>query len=130
MSLEKISQDDYLIMLKEYNITEKNIKKFISNLDFNEDSEKMILFSNDNYVLKKSKINGQGVFAAHGFKKNKKLGDVVINNNRTLLARYVNHSPNNNTIFKKNSNNSIFAILTKDIKKGEEILVNYRDHTK
>lgn len=130
MSLEKISQDDYLIMLKEYNITEKNIKKFISNLDFNEDSEKMILFSNDNYVLKKSKINGQGVFATHGFKKNKKLGEVVINNNRTLLARYVNHSPNNNTIFKKNLNNSIVAILTKDIKKGEEILVNYRDHTK
>ena len=64
-----------------------------------------------------------------GFRpKNDVLGFAIKNGNRTLLGRYTNHSSKNNAIFHTEKNGDMIAILIKDIKKGEEILVNYRNH--
>lgn len=107
-------------------------------------------FKSKDWVIKKSKIHGKGVFAARDFKK----GEVVLRwdlSNRikkkdiiklpeqirkniyyyrgkyiipTSPGKYFNHSCNANT-FAKNA----CDIARRNIKKGEEITVNYSNET-
>jgi len=121
---------DYLEMLKEFGLNEEKVREQIESADFEKVAGKIVPEETKKYIVKHSLINGKGVFTCINFPKNYMLGHVLINNNRTLLARYVNHSSNNNAIFHRREDGTMVAFLIKDVKKGEEILVNYRDHTK
>ncbi len=100
-----------------------------------------------NYVVKKSKIDGLGIHANKNFKNKELIGHLVdivdqqepdheyFTTNispftktfikRTKLERYLNHnSPGNSVLVPLN--NKIFLFAKKDIKKGEEITVDYR----
>ena len=98
-------------------------------------------------IIKKSKIHGRGVFAAHDFKK----GEVVVKYDRSKIltkedvdklpenekkyasylgegkyilhqppARYINHSCDANTY-----SDNFADVAKRDIKKGEEITADY-----
>ena len=80
-------------------------------------------------TIKQSEIEGLGLFAVEDIKENTNLGlshVTAINGSltRTPLGGFYNHSENSNCIKRKKG--SSYALVTdRDIKKGEEITVNY-----
>ena len=93
-------------------------------------------YSKEKYNVKKSDINGKGVFASKNFKKGELVGIAVTDEEavtdtknfrdaRTKLGKYLNHQSKENAALK--SENNTLNIYTKaDIKKGDEITVNYK----
>ena len=83
----------------------------------------------DNLTIKQSKIEGLGLFATEDIKENTKLGlshIIAINGSltRTPLGGFYNHSKEGNCIKKKKG--LFYSLYTdRDIKKGEEITVDY-----
>lgn len=75
--------------------------------------------------VSQSEINGNGVFVTHDIKPGEKI-TARIDNGRTPAGRYTNHSeyPNSEPILEDNK--GYFSAL-REIKKGDEITVNYRD---
>ena len=92
-------------------------------------------YSNEKYNVKKSDINGKGVFASKSFEKGELVGTAVTDEEavtdtknfrdaRTELGKYLNHQNKENAALK--SENNTLKIYTKNsINKGEEITVNY-----
>ena len=116
---------DYIKYLKEINATEDQIQ-FLVNLKNVKETTSSIYHKSD------SKIHGVGVFASKNIEKGEIIGDVSKDGKyRTTLGRWVNHSKKNNTKFyyRKDGVNMV-AVANKDILKNEEIVVNYRHHTK
>jgi SET domain-containing protein len=93
-------------------------------------------YPKEKYSVKKSNIQGRGVFASKNFKTGELVGmavtdeeavtDVVnFRDARTELGKYLNHQNKENATLK--SENNTLNIYTKSpIKKGEEITVNYQ----
>ena len=111
MSIEKISQDDYFNMLNEYGLNEDDVNRMINSKEFDKIAGEVINEPSELYYKAPSKIDKQGVFAK-------------------MLGRYTNHSYLNNSKFIPKDKSDIILIATKDIEINEEILVNYRHHTK
>lgn len=96
--------------------------------------------STDPFVIKKSKISGQGAFADRdidsgselgtAFRKVKDTGNPDEDIVRDLLGKYVNHSSDPNLLLKikepKGEQCVVFA-AKKQIKPGEELTVNYME---
>jgi len=89
----------------------------------------------NNIIIKKSKY-GLGCFAKNNIPKNTILGLAFRGNTpsttkRTELGANTNHSctPNAKLVYKKDSKGitEIYFKSTKNIKKGEEILINYNE---
>ena len=86
-----------------------------------------------NLTIKKSKINGLGVFATKDINNNNVLGvshikDLKAENGywRTPLGGFINHSTNPNCKKSKNKfTNNLYLKAIRDIKKGEELTVYY-----
>ena len=86
-----------------------------------------------NLTVKKSKINGLGVFATEDINNNNVLGvshvqDLKAENGywRTPLGGFINHSSNPNC--KKSENKftkNLYLTTIKNIKKGEELTIYY-----
>jgi SET domain-containing protein len=113
--------NDFELYLKELNITEDDLIKWMEVMD----KEHLIEIKSNKYYKKKSKIHGIGLFAINNLNKGDYIGLANFENKRTTLGRYTNHSGNPNIEFKKYENN-IIGIVIKPIKKNEELLVNYR----
>jgi hypothetical protein len=73
-------------------------------------------------ILKESTIDGTGTFADRDIKKGERFS-VFTENNRTILARYSNHSFTPNTWLVGSD-----AIALENIKEGDEITMNYLDN--
>jgi SET domain-containing protein len=82
--------------------------------------------------IKSSAIHGKGAFAALALPKGTplpafvKIGTSGTEKDwiRSKLGRYINHSPNANTVpFRMR--NAILLVTRKKIRKGEELTVNY-----
>ena len=93
-------------------------------------------YSSDKYKIKKSDINGKGVFAFKNFEKGELVGLAVTDEEalkpsstfrdaRTELGRYLNHQNKENATL-KSENNTLNTYAKSTIKKGEEITVNYQ----
>ena len=86
-----------------------------------------------NLTIKKSKINGLGVFATEDINNNNGLGVSHIQDPRaedgywrTPLGGFINHSTNPNCEKLKNRfTNNFYLVAIKDIKKDEELIVCY-----
>jgi hypothetical protein len=82
------------------------------------------------YYKNNSKIHGEGIFATNSMVVGSIIGLGSIDEvNKTFLGRYTNHSDNANAMFYYMANGDVVMISEKYINKGEEILINYRDHT-
>jgi len=88
------------------------------------------------FEIKKSNISGKGVFAFKNLKENLELGiafkKISETGNpdkdylRTDLGTFVNHSKKNNLILKQKGEKFVY-VTKKQIKKGEELFLNYND---
>lgn len=119
---------------------------------FTKTKESFTILSNNNIVIKKHDQYGRNVYANKDYKindiieicptiydENNKINNGIINNylfkgskNKSILAfgycSLYNHRDDNNASWKISDDNSIITFFaTKNIKKGEEIMVNYGD---
>jgi hypothetical protein len=86
-----------------------------------------------NLTIKKSNVDGLGVFATEDIKEGNVMGVSHIKEHkaedgywRTPLGGFINHSINPNCEKIKNRfTNNLFLMAIKDIKKGEELTVYY-----
>ena len=121
---------DFILFLKEYNISKSDLKEWMRLVDINN----LIEIESENYIKSKSKIHGLGLFARKCFKEHDCIGVVFINNKRTTIGRWTNHSHLNNAEFILSRDDKgalmMICIATKDILENEEITVNYRNHNK
>ena len=80
-------------------------------------------------TIKRSKIHGLGIFALVDIEKNHTIGmsHLEVENDliRTPLGGFINHSENANCE-KKKFNNRWFVKTINDIKKGQELTLNYQ----
>ena len=93
-------------------------------------------YSSRKYSVKKSDINGKGVFASKDFEKGELVGMAVTDEEavtdtvnfrdaRTKLGKYLNHQNKENAAL-KSENNTLNIYTNVPIRKGEEITVNYK----
>ena len=120
--------NDFKLFLKEKNITNDDLIKWMQEMDVNN----LIEIKSNNYYKSKSSIQGEGLFASKKFKKGDYLGVVVLNKKRTTLSRFVNHSDKPNIEFIKYKNKkypevTAVAHALKTIKINKELLVDYRN---
>ena len=135
-SIINTSNKDWNNFIKENNITKKDVDFYLNNIldtpEFDKIAGRIIDIDNDIYNKKKSDIHGFGIFAKKDIYKDQIIGDVFFFVNkekcRSYIARYTNHSNIKNAIFKELNDGSCICVCCKDIKKNEEILVDYRDH--
>lgn len=113
---------DYKRVLLEYGLDESMARMLSENFEDQTDND--CGFST--VYLDDSALQGIGVFALHDLTANDVIGIARINDLRTKIGRYTNHSANPNCRFEI-CDNSVKAIALKDIKKGTEITVDYRN---
>jgi SET domain-containing protein len=112
----------YIGMLKDLDITQDQ-------MDYVTNHQTTIEFESDVYHKSESKIHGIGVFALRKILKEETIGLGSIDcKHKTILGRYTNHSDDNNAMFYYLKTNDVVMIAERNIDKGEEILINYRDH--
>ena len=97
-----------------------------------------IQFTNEKYIVDKSAIQGQGAIATNDIKKGELIGTAiddeegveqknhVLHDTRTILGRSLNHQNSENAI-QKSENNSLNVYAKSEIKKGDEITINYKN---
>ena len=94
-------------------------------------------YASKKYNIKKSDINGKGVFASKDFEKGELVGMAVTDEEavtdtvnfrdaRTKLGKYLNHQNKENAAL-KSENNTLNIYTNVPIRKGEEITVNYKN---
>ena len=112
----------YIKMLKDLGITQDQ-------MDYVTNRQTTIEFESDMYHKSESKIHGIGVFALRKILKEEIIGlGSVDGTHKTILGRYTNHSDDNNAMFYYLKTRDVVMVAEKDISKGEEIIINYRDH--
>lgn len=117
--------EDWDNLLEEFDLTkedEDSWMKYINTDEFLEITGGLLTEDNENFYLANSAIHGKGLFAKRNLEANELIGYTSLNNKRTLIARFTNHSDTNNAIIK---NNTLYTEV--DMKKDTEILINYRD---
>jgi hypothetical protein len=114
--------DNLLLELDLTKEDEDSWMKYIDSDEFLELTGGISTEDNENFYLAKSALHGKGLFAKRDLKANELIGYVSLNNKRTLIARYTNHSDSNNATI---NNNTLYTEV--DIKKDKEILINYRN---
>ena len=135
-SIVETSNRDWNKFIKENNITVEDVDFYLNNIldtqEFDKMAGKVIDVKNSLYTKKKSNIHGFGIFAKKDINKNETIGVALGFNNsekyRSYIGRFTNHSNIKNAILKELDCGDVVAICVKDIKNGEEILVDYRDH--
>ena len=136
ISITKASNEDWIRFIKENNFTTEDVDFYMNDMldtpEHNKIAGKVIDIENDIYFKQKSSIHGYGIFAKKDINKNDIIGVALrFENNekyRSYIGRFTNHSNFKNTIFKEVDNKHVIAKCVKNIKEGEEILVDYRDH--
>ena len=112
----------YMKMLKDLSVTQDQ-------MDYVTDHLTTIEFESDMYHKSESKIHGIGVFALRKILKEEIIGlGSIDGKHKTILGRYTNHSDDNNAMFYYLKTRDVVIVAEKDISKGEEIIINYRDH--
>lgn len=120
-------QADYLDLLDELQITEEQVQEQVQ---LNDICDYVLP---ENIRLANSPIHGKGIFATASIPKNTKIALAKINDERTLVGRYTNHSniPNCTMVLLDNGDIELHSIA--DIvgclggQLGDELTVNYRD---
>ena len=112
-------------------------KKMLLDLELSQDQMDIVVESlnvinvkTTKYYKDNSKIHGEGVFATNNMAIGSVIGLGSIDEvNKTFLGRYTNHSDNANAMFYYMANGDVVMVSEEYINKGEEILIDYRDHT-
>lgn len=113
---------DYKRILAEYGLNEATARLISENTDDQTDDD----CGYANVYLSDSPLQGIGVFASKDLTAGDVIGIARINDLRTKIGRYTNHSVNPNCLYEI-CDNFVKAIALTDIKKDAEITVDYRN---
>jgi hypothetical protein len=114
-----IIKSDYFSALADYGIEHQ------AAIEQTENHSDLIKDKIKDVSVKESEINGKGLFSEKDFKSSDLICIARKEEKRTLAGRYANHSPDPNGAFLF-QNLNIILMAIKDIKRGEEITVDYR----
>lgn len=115
----EVALNDYQEALSDIGISEASVRAM------SEKTDDLILDEIDGIQVKDSPIQGKGVFATRDYPIEARIGQATMQNRRTLLNRYTNHSVSPNAVpIVTDSGIELFAI--KPIREGDEVTVNYR----
>ena len=109
----------YEQFLKEENLTDEQIRPLVEN------KSDLIEIEENRFYIDKSEIEGSGIFAKTDLWVNDIVGQALINDKRTQLGRWTNHSDDPNCKMEIVNNGCVLVTL-KPIKKGEELTTDYR----
>lgn len=120
-------REDYYKLIEQLGYTEAEVRKEVEDPDI----QIPLPYGTYKFKLDNSLIEGKGVFATAPIDKGEIIGPARINNQKTPLGRFVNHSlwPNAEMIF---SGNDLDLVAVKSISgckgglPGEEITIDYR----
>jgi len=113
---------EFLEMLADLGLTEQELADIA-------ESGEVVKFKTLTIKRKKSKIHGYGMFAQVDLEQGDIIGLASVNAiHKTYLGRYTNHSHNPNIDFLYLQNYDLIGVAKQPIKKGEELLVDYRNH--
>lgn len=118
---------DYKKMLKEFGFTEKEVR---DQTEYEGDRMPMP-YGDYKIMVSDSAIEGRGIFATANIKNGEIVGPTLINNKRTPIDRYTNHSARPNAEMKL-FGKDIYMVSTKNIAGcrggfvGDEITTDYR----
>tara|TARA_R100000700_G_C3177833_1_gene153230 strand:+ start:3302 stop:3727 length:426 start_codon:yes stop_codon:yes gene_type:complete len=130
------SKKDWEKFLKEKNITKNQVDYYLKNIldtpSFDTKAGQVLNIENNQYEKRISTIHGFGIFAKKDIDKGETIGIAIgfINDKkyRSYIGRFTNHSNNKNCVFEQCESGNVFAVCIANIKKDQEILVDYRDH--
>lgn len=80
-----------------------------------------------NIYISKSKVDGIGIFTDSDIKKNEIFCCAIKDNNITYYGSKVNHCITNKNVDLQKKNNDYYFVAINDIKKNDEILMDYTD---
>jgi hypothetical protein len=119
-SEEQKARVDYGLFLHQLGITDADVAK-IAQIE----SDLIDMPEGFFVELKSSSIHGRGLFATKDFDAGETVCPGRLDGKRTPGGRFINHSPNGN-IRPELVGNNIFAVASRKINAGDELLVDYR----
>ncbi len=119
-----IGSDDFGRFMLEFGFTEEVIKPIVEN-----EADQIDFPYPVDVEKRESKAHGFGMFATKQFNAGYAIGPVRLEGKRTPLGRYTNHSGEPNTMFVNNFGD-LHMVAIKDIKKDDELFVDYRQAAK
>ena len=114
-----IIRSDYYSALADYGISHQKAQEQTKNQD------DLIIDDIDGISVKKSVIDGVGIFSENVFKSGDFICIAKTNGKRTIAGRYTNHSPIQNAAFVF-ADGDIILIAMSDININDEITIDYR----
>jgi len=115
-------RNDYDNFVEELGLDENVIKQVVENENDLIDVPLEFL----DISLGESGIDGIGMFAKVDIEGGKLIAAARLGDKRTQAGRYINHSPYPNVKFILNSSNDLMVVSIREIIKGDEITVDYR----
>lgn len=116
----KSAQNDYSLFLSQIGLNQEEMDKIVTI-----ESDLIEMPEGHAVELRKSKIDGLGLFALKDFE----VGEIIcpgrLDGKRTPAGRFINHSFESN-ILPQLVGNDIYAVATRKIYANEELLVDYR----
>jgi hypothetical protein len=106
----------YSLFLEMSGLNEETVQAFMDKNPSHESS------ADESFAVLKSKISGNGLFSKRAMKSGESF-PLIENENRTIIARYCNHSFEPDMVAHGDK-----AILLRDINEGEEVTMNYYDN--
>lgn len=80
----------------------------------------------DNIYISNSDVNGIGIFTNVDIQKNNIICDAIVDNELTYFGSKINHCENKKNVdLQKNENGDYYFVATDDIKRNDELLINY-----
>ena len=119
---------DYYLAIAEFGFDHETVRKQTENTE----DQIPMPFGNYKMMVANSRIDGKGVFATGNIEEKEIIAPARINDKRTPVGRFTNHSKNPNAIMVLLDNNNIDLVAKKAIKGcqggnlGEEITIDYR----
>lgn len=119
---------DFHLLLDELKLTEEIVREQSEN----EDDQIPMPLGNYKFQVSNSRIQGKGIFATADLLENEVVGPARINEFRTPLGRFTNHSKNPNARMEQDEKGNLLLIMNKPISGcrggnlGDEITVDYR----
>jgi len=115
-----LAQQDFNKFVEETGLSGAEIRMLVSEEgDIAKDSQEI------SAKVDVSKISGFGMFSGRDFKQGETIGNATVAGLRTILGRFVNHSPFANLVADDVDGDFVFK-ASRNIREGEELIVNYR----
>lgn len=118
---------DWDAFLSELGLTQSDLDKYLKSKKFIDSAGEVKDDGNPAVYRSNSKIHRYGMFSKENFNNGDIIGYARVDNFRTNLGRYTNHSNTNNTrVYYSSKGSNAIMKAESPISSNDEILINYR----